>query len=85
MIKLRLNIFGHINKFCTSEIHPDVSLFQRKGEGEVDTVLITGTTSGIGAAFAEKFARERKNLVIVSRNNAKLQPQQTEQQTRYQV
>ena len=36
-----------------------MSLFQRKGESEVDTVLITGTTSGIGAAFAEKFARER--------------------------
>ena len=85
MIKLRLNIFGHINKFCTSEIHPDVSLFQRKGEGEVDTVLITGTTSGIGAAFAEKFARERNNLVLVSRNKAKLQRQQTELQSRYQV
>ena len=85
MIKLRLNIFGHINKFCTSEIHPDVSLFQRKGEGEVDTVLITGTTSGIGAAFAEKFARERNNLVLVSRSKAKLQRQQAELQSRYQV
>ena len=51
----------------------------------MDTVLITGTTSGIGAAFAEKFARERNNLVLVSRNKAKLQRQQTELQTRYQV
>ena len=51
----------------------------------MDTVLITGTTSGIGAAFAEKFARERNNLVLVSRNKAKLQRQQTKLQTRYQV
>ena len=51
----------------------------------MDTVLITGTTSGIGAAFAEKFARERNNLVLVSRNKAKLQRQQTELQSRYQV
>ena len=51
----------------------------------MDTVLITGTTSGIGAAFAEKFARERNNLVLVSRNKAKLQRQQAELQSRYQV
>lgn len=62
-----------------------MSLFQRKGESEVDTVLITGTTSGIGAAFAEKFAREGNNLVLVSRNKAKLQRQQTELKSCYQV
>ena len=62
-----------------------MSLLQRKGDGEVDTVLITGTTSGIGAAFAEKFARERNNLVLVSRNKAKLRRQQAELQSRYQV
>lgn len=51
----------------------------------MDTVLITGTTSGIGAAFAEKFAREGNNLILVSRNRAKLQRQQAELQSRYQV
>lgn len=51
----------------------------------MDTVLITGTTSGIGAAFAEKFAREETNLILVSRNEAKLQRQQAELQSRYHV
>ena len=51
----------------------------------MDTILITGTASGVGAAFAEKFAREGNKLVLVSRNKAKLQRQQTELQSRYQV
>ena len=51
----------------------------------MDTILITGTASGVGAAFAEKFAREGNNLVLVSRNKAKLQRQQTELQSCYQV
>ncbi len=51
----------------------------------MDTVLITGTTSGIGAAFAVKFARERNDLVLVSRNKAELQRQQSELRSRYQV
>lgn len=51
----------------------------------MDTVLITGTTSGIGAAFAEKFAREGNNLILVSRNKGKLRQQQAELQSRYQV
>ena len=51
----------------------------------MDTVLITGTTSGIGAAFAEKFAREGNNLILVSKNDAKLRQQQAELQSRYQI
>ena len=34
--------------------------------------LITGTTSGIGKALAERFAQDKINLVLVSRNNQKL-------------
>ncbi|MCI8529598.1 MAG: SDR family oxidoreductase [Lachnospiraceae bacterium] len=51
----------------------------------MDTVLITGTTSGIGAAFAEKFAREGNNLILVSRNADKLRRQQADLQSRYHV
>lgn len=51
----------------------------------MNTVLITGTTSGIGAAFAEKFAREENDLILVSRNEARLQRQQAELQSRYHV
>ena len=38
-------------------------------------VLITGTTSGIGKAFAEKFASEGKNIILVARNEKKLKEQ----------
>jgi len=34
--------------------------------------LITGTTSGIGKSLAEKFAQEKINLVLVSRDGEKL-------------
>ena len=51
----------------------------------MDTVLITGTTSGIGKAFGEKFASMGNNLVLVSRNRDKLQQQQIDLQSRYQV
>jgi short-subunit dehydrogenase len=39
------------------------------------TALITGTTSGIGKAFSEKFASERYDLVLVSRDEQKLSEQ----------
>ena len=51
----------------------------------MDTVLITGTTSGIGKAFAEKFASMGNNIVLVSKNRDKLQHQQIDLQSRYQV
>lgn len=38
--------------------------------------LITGTTSGIGYAFCEKFAREKTDLILVSRSYEKLAAQQ---------
>ena len=51
----------------------------------MDTVLITGTTSGIGKAFAEKFASMRNNIILVSRNRDKVQQQPIDLQSRYQV
>ena len=51
----------------------------------MDTVLVTGTTSGIGKAFAEKFASMGDNIVLVSRNREKLQQQQIDLQSRYKV
>lgn len=40
-----------------------------------NAALVTGSTSGIGKAFAEKLAKERNNLVLVSRNETKLKKQ----------
>ena len=51
----------------------------------MDTVLITGTTSGIGKAFAEKFANAGNNIILVSRNEVKLQQQQIDLQSRYHI
>lgn len=37
------------------------------------SVLITGASTGIGAAYAERFARRGHNLVIVARDKARLE------------
>lgn len=49
------------------------------------TALITGTTSGIGKAFAEKFADEGYDLILVARNERKLKQQQAALQETYHV
>lgn len=47
--------------------------------------LITGTTSGIGKAFAEKFASVGNNVILVARDEQKLNEQQLFLQDRYNV
>lgn len=42
------------------------------------TALITGTTSGIGKAFAEKLAHEKYDLILVSKDEHKLSKQADE-------
>lgn len=51
----------------------------------MDTVLITGTTSGIGKAFAEQFAANGSNIILVSRNEETLRQQQESLRSRYHV
>ena len=48
-------------------------------------VLITGTTSGLGKAFAEKFASMGNNIILVSRDIQKLKKQQLYLQNQYHV
>jgi short-subunit dehydrogenase len=49
------------------------------------TALITGTTSGIGKAFSEKLAREKYNLILVSRDERKLSEQVDKLSNEYRV
>ncbi len=39
---------------------------------DLPAVLITGASSGIGATYADRFARRGRDLVIVARDNARL-------------
>jgi short-subunit dehydrogenase len=49
------------------------------------TALITGASSGIGAAFAEILAQKGMNLVLVSRSAPKLEAFATQLQQKYQI
>lgn len=49
------------------------------------TVLITGTTSGIGSAFAEKFAKEGYRVLLVARNEALVRQQALDLQRRFTI
>ena len=49
------------------------------------TALITGASSGIGAAFAHELAKRRYDLVLVARSVAKLEQMAQQLQTQHQV
>lgn len=50
-----------------------------------DAALVTGSTSGIGAAFANKLAKEKNHLVLVSRNKDKLEAQSNALSKKYKI
>ncbi len=49
----------------------------------METALITGASSGIGAAFAQELAVRQRNLVLVARSEAKLQQLASDLQDQY--
>ena len=49
------------------------------------TALITGSTAGIGAGFADRYARLGHDLVLVARNAERLRDQATDLSARWHV
>lgn len=47
--------------------------------------IVTGATDGIGKAFAEYLAKQKKNIILISRNEIKLEQVARELQTKYKV
>ena len=50
-----------------------------------DTALITGASSGIGEALAEVFAQHQYNLILVARNQRKLETLASKLQLEYDI
>jgi short-subunit dehydrogenase len=50
-----------------------------------ERALVTGSTSGIGKAFAEKLAKEGRDMILVSRDPGKLSCQSMELKEKYRV
>ena len=51
--------------------------------GKLDTALITGASEGIGRSFAEIYAKNGHDLVLVARNQAKLEEFAQQLQSQY--
>ena len=49
------------------------------------TVLITGASTGIGATYAERFAQRGHDLVLVARDNSRLEALATRLRTQHHV
>lgn len=49
------------------------------------TVLITGAASGIGMEFANIFAEQKYNMVIVGRNEAKMEAMKVDYEKKYSI
>ena len=58
---------------------------ERHGRKKRPAILITGSTRGIGAAFADLFARKGESLVLVSGSASRLNHQQREIEARYPI
>lgn len=52
---------------------------------ETHYALITGATSGIGRGFAELLARDGKNLVVVARNESRLEEVKRDLESKYSI
>lgn len=50
-----------------------------------NAVLITGASSGLGLEFAELFAKDGHNLVLVARNEGKLYSLKNKLETKYNI
>lgn len=65
--------------------HPLYKYLESKNIMTTSTVLITGASTGIGAVYADRFARRGHNLVIVARDQAKLETLATRLRQDYSV
>ena len=74
-----LSALGSIYRYI---IRPRRDLKRRYGEKS--WAVITGSTSGIGAGFAQQLGQEGFNLVLVSRSKQKLTDQKEELAQKFQ-
>eukprot|EP00249_Psilotum_nudum_P004347 c17867_g1_i1 orf=282-1256(+) len=81
LVRIVRSAYSFISWLWITFLRPGKNLRRRYGTW----ALVTGCTDGIGRAFCFHLARKRLNLVLVGRNESKLQQLENELRSKYQV
>ncbi|KFQ18712.1 PREDICTED: inactive hydroxysteroid dehydrogenase-like protein 1 [Merops nubicus] len=68
-ISLAIDTYGMLRLYVIPKLSGEIDLVRRYGKWAV----VTGSTDGIGKAYAEELAKRGVNIILISRNKEKLE------------